>query len=157
VSNEAASNASGAAAPPPLVYFAGLAIGFVLNALLPSATLPGALRNALGWPLVLGGLALLVSFVDAFRRAGTPVDPNKATTTLVATGPYRLSRNPGYLGMTFVYAGIMTLTQALWALLPLIVAMLIIDRGVIAREERYLAREFGDAYLQYKARVRRWI
>ncbi len=65
--------------------------------------------------------------------------------------------NPGYLGMALVSAGIAVLADAPWALLPLLGAVLVIDRGVIAREERYLERRFGDEYLRYKAGTRRWI
>lgn len=147
----------GIVAPPPLVYVAALAIGFGLDAVLPSASFPTGLRAAIGWPLLVVGLGLMASFVTAFRRRGTPVDPYKTTTAIVTEGPYRLSRNPGYLGMTLISAGIAVLANAPWAFLPLAAAVLVIDRGVIAREERYLERRFGDEYLRYKARTRRWL
>ena len=97
-----------------------------------------------------------VSFLAAFRRARTPVDPYETTTAIVTGGPYRLSRNPGYLGMALTYAGICLLAGALWALVPLIGAVIVIDRGVIRREERYLQAKFGQEYLRYKAHTRRW-
>jgi protein-S-isoprenylcysteine O-methyltransferase Ste14 len=147
----------GIVAPPPLVYIGALAIGLGLDAVLPTFSFPSVARTALGWPLVAVGLGLLGSFVAAFRRRGTPVDPYKATTAIVADGPYRLSRNPGYLGMTLVSTGIALLADAPWALLTLAAAVLVIDRGVIAREERYLTRKFGGEYLRYKARTRRWL
>lgn len=131
-------------------------IGFGLDAVLPSASFPDVLR-ALGWPLLVVGLGFLASFVAAFRRRGTPVDPYKSTTAIVTDGPYRLSRNPGYLGMALVSAGIVLLGNAPWAFPTLAVAVVVIDRGVIAREERYLERRFGDEYLRYKARTRRWL
>jgi protein-S-isoprenylcysteine O-methyltransferase Ste14 len=59
--------------------------------------------------------------------------------------------------MTMMYAGIAALANALWAIVFLPVALLVIQRGVIEREERYLERKFGEEYLNYKARVRRWI
>jgi protein-S-isoprenylcysteine O-methyltransferase Ste14 len=152
-----ARDTPGIVAPPPLVYIAALAIGFGLDAVLPSASFSAALSAALGWPLLVAGLGLMGWFVAAFRRGHTPVDPYKATTAIVTGGPYRLSRNPGYLGMALASAGIAVLANAPWALLPLPVAVLVIDRGVIAREERYLERRFGDEYLRYKARTRRWI
>ncbi len=152
-----AGDVPGIVAPPPLIYLAFLAIGFGLDALLPSPSLPAALRTALAWALLAIGLVLLAWFVATFRRGGTPVDPYKPTTAVITGGPYRLSRNPGYLGMALVYAGIALLTDAPWALATLVAAVLVIDRGVIAREERYLERRFGDEYLQYKARTRRWV
>ena len=107
--------------------------------------------------VLLGGLVLAASFVRAFRRAGTPVNPGESATTLVTTGPYRLSRNPAYLGMALGYAGIAILSGALWALVPLVPTLLLIDRGVIRREERHLERKFGEEYLLYRARTRRWL
>jgi protein-S-isoprenylcysteine O-methyltransferase Ste14 len=149
--------APGVIAPPPLIYLAGLGIGFGFEALLPAASYPGWLAWSLGSALLLGGLALAASFVRAFRRAGTPVNPGESATTLVTTGPYRLSRNPGYLGMTLAYAGIAILSGALWALVPLVPTLFLIDRGVIRREERHLDRRFGQQYIRYRARTRRWI
>ena len=93
----------------------------------------------------------------AFARAGTPVSPFRAPTRLVTDGPYRLTRNPGYLGMALGYAGIALLAGAPWALLPLPAVLALVDRGVIVREERYLRRHFGDQYARYERRARRWI
>jgi protein-S-isoprenylcysteine O-methyltransferase Ste14 len=112
---------------------------------------------AVGVVLLVAGGALAASFITAFRRAGTPVDVRQATTTIVITGPYRLSRNPGYLALALVYAGIAVLAGALWAFVPLVFALVLIDRAVIAREERYLEGKFGGEYLRYKARTRRWL
>ena len=150
-------DAPGVIAPPPLIYLAGLGIGFGLDALLPSASFPEWLAWSLGSVLLLGGLVLAAAFVRAFRRAGTHVNPGRSATTLVTTGPYRRSRNPGYLGMTLGYAGIAILSGALWALVPLVPTLFLIDRGVIRREERHLERRFGEQYIRYRARTRRWI
>ena len=148
---------AGVVAPPPLIYLAGLAIGFVIEALQPGASVPGAVRWVGGGVLVLAGSALLASFNRSFERKGTAVEPWKPTTAIVTTGPYRLTRNPAYLGMALVYVGIALLAGALWALVPLPFVLVVIDRAVIAREERYLERKFGREYLDYKAGVRRWI
>jgi protein-S-isoprenylcysteine O-methyltransferase Ste14 len=59
--------------------------------------------------------------------------------------------------MALVYVGIALCSHALWVLLPLPVVLAIVDRGVIAREERYLERKFGQEYLDYKGKVRRWV
>lgn len=152
-----AGDTAGIIAPPPLIYIVALAIGFGLDALLPSASFSSTLSVALGWPLLVAGLGLMAWFVAAFRRRGTPIDPYEATTAIVSDGPYRLSRNPGYLGMTLASAGIAVLADAPWVLLPVLGAVLVVDRGVIAREERYLERRFGEEYLRYKAGTRRWI
>ena len=75
----------------------------------------------------------------------------------MTTGPYRFTRNPAYLGMALTYVGIALLSSAVWVLLPLPLVLAVIDRGVIAREERYLQRKFGEEYLSYKRTVRRWV
>jgi protein-S-isoprenylcysteine O-methyltransferase Ste14 len=90
-------------------------------------------------------------------RAGTPTNPYKPSSGIVTEGPFRYTRNPAYLSMTTIYAGIAALARASWAFLLLPVALGVIRRGVIEREERYLERKFGEEYLRYKASVRRWI
>jgi protein-S-isoprenylcysteine O-methyltransferase Ste14 len=157
VADSAQPDRAGVIAPPPLIYLGGLAFGFALEALLPSPSLPDALAWSVGGVLAVAGLALARSFFLALRRAGTPVDPYSATTTIVTTGPYRLSRNPGYLGMALGFAGIAVLFGAVWPLLALVPTLILVDRGVIAREERYLEDKFGEQYRRYKAQTRRWI
>jgi protein-S-isoprenylcysteine O-methyltransferase Ste14 len=148
---------AGVVAPPPLIYLAGLVVGFGLEALLPGSEVPPIVRWALGGAALLAGLALQTTFIAAFSRKGTAVEPWKPTTAIVTTGPYRLTRNPAYLGMALIYVGIALLGDSLWALAPLPLVLAVIDRGVIAREERYLERKFGREYLEYKAGVRRWV
>jgi protein-S-isoprenylcysteine O-methyltransferase Ste14 len=150
-------NSAGVVAPPPLIFVAGLVLGFVLEALLPGTEIAPALRWPLGVALVVAGGVLGGSFVGAFRRAGTPVEPWEPTTAIVTSGPYRFTRNPGYLGMALAFAGIAILADALWPLVLLLPTLLVVDRGVIAREERYLDTTFGTEYAEYRERVRRWI
>jgi protein-S-isoprenylcysteine O-methyltransferase Ste14 len=156
-STSAPRDTAGVVAPPPLIYLAGLAVGFGLEALLPGASLPAVIQWGLGAVVTVAGVALLASFNTAFARKGTAVEPWKPTTAIVTTGPYRLTRNPAYLGMALVYVGVALLSSALWVLVPLPLVLAVIDRGVIAREERYLEGKFGREYLDFKARVRRWI
>jgi protein-S-isoprenylcysteine O-methyltransferase Ste14 len=91
------------------------------------------------------------------RRAETNVDPRQPTTAIVTEGPYRFTRNPLYLSMTLIYAGITALANALPAAVLFPIVLRIMRRGVIEREKRYLERKFGDEYLIYKAQVRRWV
>jgi protein-S-isoprenylcysteine O-methyltransferase Ste14 len=151
------SDNAGVRVPPPLIYLAGLGVGFGLEALLPGGSVPGVVQWVLGGVLLVAGLALGASFNTAFARRGTAVEPWKPTTAIVTTGPYRITRNPAYLAMALIYAGIALLANAPWVLVPLPVVLAVIDRAVIAREERYLERKFGREYLDYKATVGRWI
>src|SRR5262249_12467907 len=147
---------AGVLAPPPLLYGAALVAGLALQRLVPLARLPRRARP-LGLALLALGAAFGVPAFRPMRRAGTPVDPRKPSTALVESGPFRISRNPGYVGMTLVYAGIATLRGAVWPFLLLPAVLAVITRGVIEREERYLERRFGDAYRAYRGRVRRWL
>ena len=156
-SNGSSADTAGVRVPPPLIYLAGLAVGFGLEALLPGTSLPGAVRWVLGGVIFVAGLVLAGSFNTAFARKGTAVEPWKPTTAIVTTGPYRLTRNPAYLAMALMYVGIALLGDALWALVPLPIVLAVIDRAVIAREERYLERRFGREYLDYRATARRWV
>ena len=143
--------------PPPLMFISALAVGLVLEEILPSETIPSALSWPLGAVLLGAGLGLLLWFQALFNRAGTAVEPWKPTSAIVTDGPYRFTRNPAYVGMTLVYAGIAVLCKALWPFALLVVVLVVVDRAVIAREERYLEREFGEEYLAYKRTVRRWL
>ena len=151
------ADTAGVVGPPPLIFLAGLIAGFALEALLPGVDLPALVEWGLGGLLVVAGLGLLLTFNSSFSRKGTAVEPWKPTTAIVTTGPYRFTRNPAYVGMALTYIGIAVMSSAVWVLVPLPFVLGVIDRGVIAREERYLERKFGEEYLGYKRRVRRWV
>ena len=148
---------AGIVAPPPLVYLGTLVFGLLINRRFPIYFLPRRISRGLGWPLLGGGMLLLGWFEWALRRGGTPANPYKPVSRIVTEGPFRYTRNPGYLSMAMIYTGIAGLASALWAILLLPAALLVIQRGVIEREERYLERKFGEEYLRYKAQVKRWL
>ncbi len=147
----------GVVAPPPLIYVSALAIGLLANRIYPIGLLSRGLLRATGLPLVFGGLVIGLLGFREMRRAGTNVDPYHPTTSIVDAGPYQFTRNPLYVGMTLMYCGISALSNAFAPILLLPVVLAIMRRGVIEREERYLERKFGDEYLSYKERVRRWM
>ncbi|HET7271480.1 MAG TPA: isoprenylcysteine carboxylmethyltransferase family protein [Rubrobacter sp.] len=147
----------GVLAPPPLIYAAALAAGLLLNRRYRISFLPRSLARTLGWPLIAGGLAIGLLGSRQMRRAETNMDPYKPTTAIVSEGPFRFTRNPLYLSMILIYVGIAALANALPPVLLLPMVQHLMRHGVIEREERYLERKFGDEYLKYKARVRRWI
>ena len=91
------------------------------------------------------------------RGADAPIRTDKPVPSLATSGPFRYTRNPGYLSLAMIYAGIAVRRNALWAILLLLAVLFVIQREVIGREERYLERKFGDEYLRYKGRVRRWL
>jgi protein-S-isoprenylcysteine O-methyltransferase Ste14 len=114
-------------------------------------------RWAVAGVLGLAGLALGVAGIRNFFRAGTPVPTNQPTRALVTSGIHARSRNPIYIGLFLLYAGIAVAATSPYALILLLPLALVMRYGVVAREETYLEQRFGDAYREYKARVRRWL
>jgi protein-S-isoprenylcysteine O-methyltransferase Ste14 len=117
--------------PPPLVNLLALLVGLLLDRRVHVPFLPRGVARLLGWPLVGGAMALAAWFARTMRGADTTMHINKPVSRVVQDGPFRYSRNPGYLALTMIYAGIAVLRNALWAvvLLPLVL-------HVIEREER---------------------
>jgi protein-S-isoprenylcysteine O-methyltransferase Ste14 len=145
---------------PPLLFLGALAAGALLSFVMPIGPTPGsanALALTVGATFVAIGFALAALSVRNFRLAGTSIVPSETATALVATGPYRFTRNPIYIGFVLAYFGFAIMLTSMWVLLLLIPVLAILQRGVVLREEVYLERQFGDAYRKYKARVPRWL
>jgi protein-S-isoprenylcysteine O-methyltransferase Ste14 len=154
------TDVAGVVMRPPRLFLAAILLGLAADRGLPIShgVHAGRVDHLIGGGALMAlGIALMVAAIRGFRRAGTPVPTVEPTTALVTTGPHGWSRNPIYLGMYLIYAGIGVMaasTGMLMLLLPLIVIM---RYGVVAREEAYLERRFGDAYRNYTSRVRRWL
>jgi protein-S-isoprenylcysteine O-methyltransferase Ste14 len=151
---------AGVIARPPLLFLGALLLGLASDHLLP---LPFAVPEAdrvhwiIGGSLIPIGLALAGAGIRNFSRAGTPVPTNEPTRALVTTGIHGWTRNPIYLGMFLLYGGIGVAAQGPWILILTLPLAITIRYGVVAREEVYLERRFGEAYRDYKAGVRRWL
>ena len=104
-----------------------------------------------------GGVALSRWFLSTMGEADAPIRTDRPVPRLTTGGPFRYTRNPGYLALAMIYAGIAVLRRSPWAMLFLPLVMAVIQREVIGREEHYLERAFGEEYRAYKARVRRWV
>jgi protein-S-isoprenylcysteine O-methyltransferase Ste14 len=142
---------------PPFVYLAAILVGVGLDLLWPLRWLPAEIGAWIGVPLVILSLVLFFASTRRFKAAGTPVPGNKPTTSIVQSGPYRFSRNPIYLAFSILVLGIACWCNSVWLLGMLAVAVSLMSFVVIPREERYLQRRFGVEYLEYKAKVRRWL
>jgi len=147
----------GVIAPPPLIYAVAIVLSLFLHRRVPLPLVPGKVKTPLGALIVGGSVAIGLSALLKMREVGTNVNPMQPTTTLVTTGPFRFTRNPIYLAITLTYAGLGVLFNTLWSLLLLPVVLLLMNRGVIEREEAYLERKFGAQYQTYKESVRRWL
>jgi len=151
---------SGVVFPPPLYYLIGILAGFGLAWLYPVRLIPAGFESAarvVGIALAVLAVALAASALMDFKRAGTSPVPLRPTTALVTRGPYRFTRNPMYLAFALVGFALALYFGSLWVAIGNVLAMLCVDRLVIAKEEPYLEEKFGDAYLDYKKRVRRWL
>ena len=142
---------------PPFVYLGSIGLGLLLHWFWPVKLLPAAVNVPIGVIVVLAAVALFISAVRTFRKAGTPVPGNQPTTTIVRAGPYRFSRNPIYLAFTLVQIGLAAWVNSLSMLITLIPAVALMSFVVIPREERYLDARFPAEYLPYKRAVRRWL
>jgi protein-S-isoprenylcysteine O-methyltransferase Ste14 len=152
------TDTSNAVVRPPVALILALAAGLAADRLYPLRFVPASVPGAsVGGIIFAIAFALAVWAIVTIRKAGTQVETYKPTTAIVASGPYRLTRNPIYLGMVLGLIGLAIAFDSLWILAALVLFYLVIRYGVIGREEAYLERTFGDVYLGYKSRVRRWL
>ena len=152
------TDTSNAAVRPPIAWILALAAGVAADQLYPLRFVPASVPGAwVGGAIFASALALAIWAIVTIRKAGTQVETYKPTTAIVANGPYRFTRNPIYLGMVLGLIGLAIAFDSLWILATLVLFYLVIRYGVVAREEDYLERKFGDVYLGYKSRVRRWL
>jgi protein-S-isoprenylcysteine O-methyltransferase Ste14 len=154
-----ALDVAGVIALPPLIFLCFLATAALLEAVVPLPVLaaPVLPRYLAGAALAVVGVLVIFSAAGRFQAAGTNIPPNLPATALVVDGIYRRTRNPFYLGMTLVFLGLSVAAGSVWAIGLVVPLVWVINTGVIAREERYLERKFGDAYRAYKAGGRRWV
>lgn len=144
-------------APPPLIFLCVLVSAFLLNMAYPLHIMSSPLRIILAAICIAyAALSGLLAFTN-FKKAGTNVDVRKPATRMVTTGIYAYTRNPMYVALTLLLAGLSFYLNSLWLLILTPVFAVIIQEGVIKREEAYLEMKFGDEYTNYKKRVRRWL
>ena len=139
--------------PIPEAHVVGLILGAILQVVFSGRLFQTEwIGHGIGWPLILVGLVLsLWSVIEA-----SEMDISSASM-LLTSGPYAISRNPMYVGWTLIYLGIVFAANSVWmiALFPFVVAYIhLVD---IRREEQLLERKFGDRYIEYRRRVRRYI
>jgi len=147
----------GVIAPPPLILLCFLLLGYLLNRLYPLAILDAPLNIIISavffaYAALTAGLAFYY-----MKKAGTNIKTRLPTEAIVTTSVFSYTRNPIYLSMVILLLAFALLFNALWIAIMIPAFMFVMQKGVIEREEAYLERKFGDEYLRYKKRVRRWI
>lgn len=152
--NEDRVDHAGVKVPPPLLFAGAFLLGAAMERFFPARRRQA---RAAGAGLVAGGLVFGGWARILFLRRGTTVLPFRPTSALVEEGPFRVSRNPIYAGFISIYIGSSLLRRSVWPLLLLPGVVVVMQKAVIEREEAYLERRFGEGYLEYKNRVRRWL
>jgi protein-S-isoprenylcysteine O-methyltransferase Ste14 len=142
---------------PFVIYIVIAAVSVLLQFLVPLPFISRQPARIAGAAIMVVNLVIGLPAVRGMLTARTSLNPNRPTTSLVLSGPYRFSRNPMYIGLTLLYAGLMTFFQIPWGLLLTPIVIWLITIWVIHPEEDYLGEKFGDQYLNYKETVRRWI
>lgn len=142
---------------PPILYGIGLAAVLALRWLWPLPIAESGVPFWLGLSLLVLGGALGIWGQTIMGTARTNVSPSLPTTAIVTSGPFRISRNPLYLALNLLFVGLTVAINTYWGLVALLVLLPLLHFGVVLREERYLERKFGEIYLRYKVRVRRYL
>lgn len=142
--------------PPPVLVLVTLIAGLALDDRYHGFPAIGV-SSVPSFLLAAAGIALTGNGLGLFKRSGTSPEPWKPASKLVTSGVYAWTRNPMYLGLLLVYAGLAGLFRSPSAGLLFLPLALIFDRVIIRREEDYLSRHFGPDYQRYKRRVRRWL
>jgi protein-S-isoprenylcysteine O-methyltransferase Ste14 len=142
---------------PFLIYIALALCALLAQKYIPLLFIPQASARIAGVIIMVFNLSIGLPAVRGMLSAKTSPNPHRPTTSLIFSGPYRFSRNPMYIGLTLLYAGLMIFFQNLWGLILLPVVIWLITIWVIIPEEKYLELKFGNEYLSYKSIVRRWI
>jgi protein-S-isoprenylcysteine O-methyltransferase Ste14 len=143
--------------PPPLVYAVALGAAWWLEPRWSLAFDLGFPGRLVAWGLIGVGLAVFAWALMAIWKQRTTVNPYKAASNLVTHGPFAWSRNPIYVSDWFVYLGVTLLLGTAWPFLFAPLVWVVMRFAVIAHEEAHLVAKFGDEYLEYRTRVRRWI
>jgi protein-S-isoprenylcysteine O-methyltransferase Ste14 len=148
---------AGVAFRPPLLLLACLGLGFLLRWWIPLSMHAAILPTMIGPAILVLAFAIFFWAVATMRRGHASIPTNKPTDAIVTGGPFRFSRNPIYLSMILLQIGVGAWTESLWFFILAALSVALLRWGVISREERYLVQKFGDEYLSYMSRVRRWI
>ena len=147
--------------PPPLLVLVLIGAGYLADVWLPLPITQPVTRyldlRLIGLLLVIASLILALLALSNFLRAKTQVEPWQPTTVILQSGVFAYSRNPIYLAFCIATLGAGLIINSWWGLGVTPVLVFLLQRLVINREESYLEKKFGEDYLAYRQRVRRWL
>jgi len=142
---------------PPTHFYTYLLISVLLHFLLPVKQIVHPPLIYLGWLLIIAGSALNIWSDQLFKKQKTTVKPNKKPTRLIDYGPFRISRNPMYLGMAVILFGVGIFLGTITAFTGAVLFIIAMEIYFISDEEKSMHEAFGSEFENYKAKVRRWI
>jgi len=142
---------------PPLIFFSLFIISFIVSFLLPRPQLIPAPFHYLGAVFIFLGAHINIVSDRLFKLHQTPIKPYQKPNFLITSGPYKISRNPMYLGMFLLLFGLAIYLQSAFTLLVPIIFIIFIQKYFIPIEETNLKKQFGQKYQQYQKKVRRWL
>jgi len=157
MSNQTNQDKAGVLIFPPLLYLLVLSTGIIVSYFFPQHFINFSIAMPIGIIFSITGITTLILAATLFRKNKNPVNPSGSTQLIICSGIYKYTRNPMYLSLTLIFIGISIITNSWFSFVLLLPLLLICQKGIIEREEKYLTRKFGDEYLKYKAKVRRWI
>jgi protein-S-isoprenylcysteine O-methyltransferase Ste14 len=142
---------------PPLLYLLVLATGILVSYFFPRRLIDFSIALLIGIIISIIGITTLILAANLFRKNKNPVNPSGSTQLIICSGIYKYTRNPMYLSLTCIFIGVSIITNSWFSFVLLLPLLTICQKGIIEREEKYLTQKFGDEYLSYKSKVRRWI
>ncbi len=142
---------------PPMIFYIFIIFSLMLNFIFPIKKVIFYPYNYFGLLLILFGIIIDVWAWSLFRKKKTTLNPYKIPSKLENSGPFKISRNPMYLGMDLVLLGLSIFLSSLSTFIFPILFIFLIEKLFITFEERSLQKRLGKPYLDYKKRVRRWV
>jgi protein-S-isoprenylcysteine O-methyltransferase Ste14 len=151
------SDNAGVRIPPPVFYAAAVVVGLLFDGVHSLPIAPAGIRITVAGVLIAAWLYLMIGSIQLFWRQRTSIVPIRPSTALVVSGPYRVTRNPMYVGLGLLTAALGFILNTWWPIVVLLPTLVAVDHFVIQREEAYLRRRFGGEYDTYTRQVRRWL
>jgi len=142
---------------PLVLLLLAMASSYVLNRYVPVREVVPEMIRYLGAIPVLAAIWIVLKAGRLFQTKETTVMPYKRSSVLITDGFYENSRNPMYLAMLLLLGGVAWLLGSMTAFLPVPLMYLVLRYRVINMEEGMLEEAFGEEYLEYKRKVRRWL
>jgi protein-S-isoprenylcysteine O-methyltransferase Ste14 len=143
--------------PPPILLLVFLLLSALLTSVTPLVVLAIPFHGVIATLCILAGVGFAAAGFFSFKYRRTPVRPGAEPTQLVLSGPYRITRNPMYLGLLLISIGCLFAVESLWFIIPPVLFFWVINFRLIPFEEQLLQEHFGAEYDAYRQRVRRWL